>query len=138
MNDKDMVSTYFATLALYKNATNNEDDMNLTLLQRPRRIKPGTKTLYIYAPSIVTSGLGLEPGSVVRILDVYNADNYDECSLRVVEESAWRDHRYTEQCFRYEKYNLAKEQCACMLKTEEMPPYLRNSTYHVLLSDIGK
>jgi len=134
MTDKEMVKTYFDTLSLYELIYEDGVLMDLSLLRRPKRIKSNTQTLYIYAPSIVSSGLGLEPGTVVRVLDVYEGSNYEETTLRVMTEDTYSVHKYNVGCTRY-KY--PSNECDCKLPTEQMPDRLKSNVFHILLSDLG-
>ena len=141
MNDKDMVRVYFDTLSLYDRASIYEDLMNLELLYRPKKIKHNTQTLYIFAPSIVASDLGLKPGSVVRVLDVYQGDTYETTSARVMIEEMYRKHKRDAGCFKYislDERHLVGCLCECEQPTETMNEELRDTVFHVLLSDLGK
>jgi len=135
MNNKEMVKTYFDTLSLYELIYEDGVLMDLSLLRRPKRIKSNTQTLYIYAPSIVSSGIGLEPGTVVRVLDVYEGKCYDETTLRVIDEDTYQTHSWRKNCKRYVSDN---EECECKLPTEQMESSMRDKVFHILLSDLGK
>ena len=140
MNDKEMVRVYFDTLSLYDRASMYEELMNLELLYRPTKIKPNTQTLYIFAPSIVASGLGLKPGTIVRVLDVYQGETYETTSVRVITEDKYKRHKLLDGCSRYTKFEERTLKCLCMCEqpTETMNAELRNAVFHVLLSDLGK
>lgn len=141
MNNKEMVRVYFDTLSLYDRASIYEDLMNLELLYRPKKLKPNTQTLYIFAPSIVASDLGLKPGSVVRVLDVYQGDTYETTSARVMIEDIYqRSHVWPDRCTRYIplQSRIVKCLCICEQPTETMREGLRDAVFHVLLSDLGK
>jgi len=136
MNNKEMVKTYFDTLSLYELAYSNGVLMNLSLLHRPAKIRDNTKTLYVYAPSIVSHGIGLKPGTVIRVLDVYKGDTYEETTLRVMTEDRYQKHKWRNGCNRYNNDN--DNECECRLPTELMPDYMKEDVFHVLLSDLGR
>jgi hypothetical protein len=111
--------------------------MNFELLKGVTKIKPGARTLFIYVPSIVSSGIGLAPGTVVRVLDVYDVTgNYEDVSLRVIQESAYQQHCYGTNCTRYDSERTSP--CTCMDSTQDMGETLKQNVFHVLLSDLRR
>lgn len=126
------------------------EGMNLSLIQRPKRVSASSDTLYIYAPSVLMEGNKLKPTTVIKVLEVHEGDTPEETTLKVMDHEVWQRHTRhwynkaeSEQC----KIALARRgeydggerpKCVCEGPLEDMPEELRNGTHFVLLSDIGK
>ena len=112
--------------------------MNPSLLQRPTKVEANTKVLYIYAPSVLTEGCKLEPGTVIKVLEVHKGKTKDETMLKVVTNEAWLDHDYRA----HRGANFKIEDCDCQKPINEMKhekeDNLKGNVFFVLLSDIGK
>jgi hypothetical protein len=118
-----------------------ERGMNLSLLQRPKKIKPGTKTMYVYHPSVVTTSATLEPGDILKILDVFEGDTTSETTLKVMTASHWQDHLWGRRgesgCTKEFKDNPDCS-CDCEKGLSEMSEAFKENVHYVLLSDVGK
>lgn len=117
--------------------------MNLSLLQRPKKINKGTNTLYIYHPSVVTSSDVLEPGDVLKILDVFEGNVREETTLKVITHNDWDDHRWGRGMPRCIKDDVDTrrhegEYCECEKELSEMDDAFKSKVHYVLLSDVGK
>ena len=106
--------------------------MNPSLLQRPTKVKPNTNVKYIYAPSVLTEGCKLEPGTVIKVLEVHKGKTKDETMLKVVTDAAWQGHVYGID------HKRDDDECGCKQPINEMIGNLKNNVFFVLLSDIGK
>jgi hypothetical protein len=118
-----------------------EKPMNLSLLQRPKKIKKGTNTMYIYAPAIVTASDVLEPGVALRILDVFEGNNTKETTLKVVKANDWDAHswgRGMPYCIKNDADTREGELCECEKELSEMSDEFKAFVHYVLLSDVGK
>lgn len=128
-------------------AQSREDEkkqMNLSLLQRPKRVMPGTRTMYVYAPAVVSASVNIEPGTVIKILEVFRKDKWCDTVLKVMEVRHWDEHNAywkasedEPKCTRYERTDVDPV-CACELELELMPDYIKTNVHYVLLADIGK
>ncbi len=127
--------------------------MNLSLLQRPKKVRAGTKALYIYAPSVLDNDRALKPETVIKILEVNEGPTTQETVLKVMEHEVWARHRRRrwgrededELCtFSKEEEGAyidpptKRPMCGCEKPLAEMPEDLQKATHYVLLSDIGK
>ncbi|KKN92305.1 hypothetical protein LCGC14_0207960 [marine sediment metagenome] len=116
--------------------------MNLSLLQRPRKIRPGTNTMYIYYPAVVTTNDVLEPGTVLKILDVFEGDSISTTTLKVVSAKDWDSHRYgragVSACSKDSSEEPGEELCDCQKELSEMSDAFKELVHYVLLSDVGK
>ena len=123
--------------------------MNLTLIQRPKKIRADTKTLYIYAPSVLSEGFKLKAETAIKILEVHEGPTPQETTLKVMEADAWVSHTNTR--YRGPEHGCTKVKekrgdydgeerpvCGCEKPLADMPEELRKATHYVLLSDIGK
>jgi hypothetical protein len=120
-----------------------EKGMNLSLLQRPKKIKKGTHAMYIYHPAVVTTSAVLEPGDVLKILDVFEGDTPSETTLKVIKAQDWEGHywgRDMDTCRKdkQEKRGEAKQLCDCEKELSEMSDEFKAVVHYVLLSDVGK
>ena len=124
--------------------------MNLSLIQRPKRVSAHSDTLYIYAPSVLMEGNKLKPETVIKILEVNEGDTPSSTMLKVMEHDQWIDHWHNyygtpeDNCKLAEQrsgvYDTATERpkCVCEGAIEDMPTKMQGATHYVLLSDIGK
>ena len=122
--------------------------MNLTLIQRPTKVRADTKTLYIYAPSVLSEGFKLKAETAIKILEVHEGPTPQETTLKVMEADAWETHTtlwYRRATFctqvkekRGEYDGEERPVCGCEKPLADMPEELRKATHYVLLSDIGK
>jgi hypothetical protein len=131
-----ILSNLYLNVQQYK-----ESSMNLSLLQRPKKIKPGTKTMYVYHPSVVTTSATLEPGVILKILDVFEGDTTSETTLKVMTAEAWQSHlwgRGVAGCTK--EYDADNPDCFCDCEKElsEMSDAFKENVHYVLLSDVGK
>lgn len=113
-------------------------NMNPSLLQRPTKVKPNTNVKYIYAPSVLTEGCKLEPGTIIKVLEVHKGKTKDETMLKVVDEAVWSDHIWR---VHRQQTGFKIEDCNCRKPIDEMEEStdkLKDSVFFVLLSDIGK
>jgi hypothetical protein len=116
--------------------------MNLGLLQTVKKITPGTKTLYIYAPSVVTSHDKMEPGSAIKVLDVFEGNTASETTVKVMPIEAWEEHtsyswRVVSDCTRYTR-EVDDTPCECELELSEMTESFKENVYYILLTDVRK
>jgi hypothetical protein len=124
--------------------------VNLSLLQRPKKVRSDTKALYIYAPSVLDNDRKLKPEAIIKILEVNEGPTPEETVLKVIENDVWVQHqrrwygREKDLCTfikaKHGEYDDCGErpQCECEKPLAEMPDLLREATHYVLLSDIGK
>lgn len=123
--------------------------MNLNLLQRPKRVRAGTNTLYIYAPSVLSEGLKLKPETIIKILEVHEGPTPEKTTLKVMEHRVWQTHTHNwyagsdDFCTKVRMKRGDYEEnerpvCGCEKPLTEMPEELRKATHFVLLSDIGR
>ena len=116
--------------------------MNLGLLQQVKRITPGTKTLYIYAPSVVTSHEKMEPGTAIKVLDVFEGATAAETTVKVMPAEEWEKHsrpswRSVADCTRYNREE-ADDKCECEWELSEMSEAFKENVYYILLTDVRK
>jgi len=121
--------------------------MNLALLQRPKKAKIGKQ--YIYAPSVLSEGLSLSPGSVVVVCEIHEGPTPQETTLKVIEDDTWREHtvywcgRSTNnlctlvRAKRGDYKESERPVCDCEKPIEKMPESLKEGTHFILLSDVG-
>ncbi len=140
MDDWLTLDKYWANLI-----AQSGEKMNLSLLQRPKRVMPGTKTMYVYAPAVVSASVDIEPGTVIKILEVFRKDKWCDTVLKVMSVRHWDEHnaywKASEEepkCTRYEKAQHDDPLCACELELELMPDYIKANVHYVLIADIGK
>ena len=124
--------------------------MNLSLIQRPKRVDPHSETLYIYAPSVLMEGGTLKPETIIKVLEVHEGDTREETTLKVMEYHVWREHWVNwygtpeDQCKlalqRQGIYDSHDERpkCVCEGPIDDMPEKMKRATHFVLLTDIGK
>ncbi len=123
-----------------------ENSVNLSLLQRPKKIKAGTKTTFVYAPCELTVNGVIEPGEGINIVDVFEGDTPEETTLKVMRRSDWMNHTYRAypdndemQCItRNEGYDRNDKPCHCHMEPSDMPESFRAKIHYVLLTDVGK
>lgn len=128
-----------------------EVDMNLSLIQRPKRVSASSDTLYIYAPSVLMEGNKLKPKTIIKVLEVNEGDTPQATMLKVMENDVWQEHA-RHWYGRKDKDNLCKltlakhgeydtserPKCVCEGPIEDMPVGMGAATHYILLSDIGK
>ncbi len=118
--------------------------MNLSLLQRPKKIRPGTNTMYIYYPAVVTSNEVIKPGTVLRILDVFEGDSTSTTTLKVMSAKDWDSHKCGRvgmpRCIKDDADTRREEgeSCDCEKELSEMSDTFKELVHYVLLSDVGK
>lgn len=112
--------------------------MNLSLLKQPKRIKKGTNTLYIYAPSVATTSDKLEPGTALRILDVFEGPSAAETTLKTMAADDWQNHKYGRLGKACTKGFSREDPCDCEKELSEMGAALKERVHYVLLTDVGK
>ena len=124
--------------------------MNLSLIQRPKRVDPHSETLYIYAPSVLMEGGTLKPETIIKVLEVHEGDTREETTIKVMAHDAWLEHYRNyygtneDQCKlalqRQGVYDSSDERpkCICEGPIADMPEKMKNATHFVLLTDIGK
>jgi hypothetical protein len=120
-----------------------EARMNLSLLQRPKKIKKGTKTMYVYHPHAVTASDKLEPGEPLHILDVFEGATRSETTLKVMKGNEWEAHKWGRGVPQCRVLDLVgdretKELCDCEKELSEMEPAFKELVHYVLLTDVGK
>ena len=119
--------------------------INLSLLTRPRRVKQGTKTIYVYAPPVVSANPVIPPGTCIKILEVLpNEGEWSDTLLKVLTYEKWEEHdaywkasQDEPTCSRYRRDEV-DPMCACELPFEDMPEYIKQHVHYVLITDIGK
>ncbi len=116
--------------------------MNLGLLQPVKKVTPGTKTLYIYAPAQVTSHDNIAPGTAIKVLDVFEGDTQAETTVKVMPIEAWEEHTRSgwsspSECTRYIREE-ADDKCECELELSEMKDTFKANVYYILLTDVRK
>jgi hypothetical protein len=116
-----------------------ENNMNLSLLQRPKKIKPGTKTMYVYHPAVVTTSSVLEPGAALKVLDVFEGATTSQTTLKVMTADDWDMHKWGRDGLEYCTIGESeRKKCECQKELSEMSENLRERVHYVLLSDVGK
>jgi hypothetical protein len=115
-----------------------EKGMNLSLLQRPKKIKKGASAMYIYHPSVVTTSDTLVPGDVLKILDVFEGDSTTETTLKVVTAQSWDDHKWGRRAAGCTKWVDDNKLCECEKELSEMTDEFKALVHYVLLSDVGR
>ncbi len=123
-----------------------ENEVNLSLLQRPKRIKAGTKTTFVYAPCELTVNGVINPGEGINILDVFDGDTPEETTLKVMTHSDWIQHirgRYLDKdemrcTTRDDGYDRNDKPCHCHMEPNDMPESFRRKVHYVILTDVGK
>lgn len=119
--------------------------INLSLLTRPKRIKQGTKTIYVYSPPVVSANPVIKPGTCIKVLEVLpNDGEWSDTLLKVLTHGDWEEHnsyynasKDEPMCSRYSRM-AEEEMCACELPFEDMPEYIKKHVHYVLITDIGK
>ena len=147
--DKQMQASEVDVLKLLKailQGRPKENEVNLSLLQRPKKIKAGTKTAFVYAPSEVTVNDAIDIGDAINIVDVFEGDTPAETTLKVMTVSDWEQH--VKGCCqedgemlcttRQDGYDRNDNPCHCHMEPADMPEVFRAKVHYVLLSDIGK
>jgi hypothetical protein len=143
--DKVMVHTYFNSMLLANEAWwlgQKDDDVNFHLLQTPKKVRPYSKTLYIYKPSVVSESVSLKPGTSVRVVGVTEGADAGSTAVKVMTSGVLFVHQSDgyngSDCSRLDVKEEGDALCICELPLEEMPEDMKNNTYIVLLSDLGK
>jgi hypothetical protein len=118
--------------------------MNLTLLQPVKKIKPGSKTMFIYAPSVVTGNEKMEPGTILRVLDVFEGTSTSDTTLKVMTADDFAEHSRrtmwnddSTACQRYIREE-ADPKCECEKELSEMSDDFRSKVHYILLADVRK
>ena len=149
MTDKQLV-TYWWKYHIRHKFDSKGDTVNLSLIQRPKRVSASSDTLYIYAPSVLMDGGKLKAETIIKVLEVHDGDTPQETSIKVMEHEVWQAHwrnrygvgnddRCTKAQARDGVYDGAERpKCVCEGPIEDMPELMGNATHYVLLSDIGK
>jgi len=140
----DMLKIQKAVLTSLQNK--KEINVNLSLLQRPKKVKAGTKTAFVYAPSSVTAQDTIAIGEAINIVDVFEGDTPEETTIKVMRQTDWRMHvqgYYQEDgemmcTVRDPGYDRNENPCHCHMEPSEMPETFREKVHYVLLSDLGK
>lgn len=152
MTDKQLVLAWWKIHQRARQWFKEGDNVNLSLIQRPKRVSATSDTLYIYAPSVLMEGNKLKPKTIIKVLEVNAGDTPQETMLKVMDNDVWQEHsrhRYgrldTEHLC---KITLAKHgeydgvdkrpKCVCEGPIKDMPSDMGRATHYVLLSDIGK
>lgn len=123
-----------------------EKNVNLSLLQRPKKIKAGTKTTFVYVPCELTVNGVIDPGEGINIIDVFEGDTPEETTLKVMRHTDWMEHTrgYYQaegemQCItRNDGYDRNDNPCICHKEPSDMPESFREKIHYVLLTDVGK
>ena len=119
-----------------------EKKLNLHLLQTPTKVRPFTKTRYVYKPSVVSQSASdkIKPGVIVNVIGVNESEDADTTAVKVVRHDIWADHtnKYDRKCRRIWPKLDEGGPCSCELPIEEMPEPLRGHTIIVLLRDLGR
>jgi hypothetical protein len=143
--DKMMVHAYFNSISLASEAWwlgQKDYDMNFHLLQTPKKVRPFSKTLYIYKPSVVSESVTLKPGEPVRVVGVTEGADAGSTAVKVMRRGKLSTHQSNgwegSDCNRLDAKQEGDDLCICELPIEEMPEDMKNNTYIVLLSDLGK
>ena len=142
MTDKQIVDRWWA-------AIHGEANVNLALIQRPKKVNATSKQFYIYAPSVLCEGFSLKAETVIKILEVHEGATPEETTLKVMEHEEWKKHTHNWYRRSGDLCTFTREQrgdygegerpqCGCEKPLAEMPDNLREATHFVLLSDIGK
>jgi hypothetical protein len=97
--------------------------------------------MYVYHPSVVTQGTTLEPGDVLKILDVFEGATTSETTLKVITADNWQAHlwgRGVAGCTK--EYDKDNPDCSCDCEKElsEMSDAFKEMVHYILLSDVGK
>jgi hypothetical protein len=143
--DKMMVHAYFNSMLLTNEAWwlgQKDDDVNFHLLQTPSKVRPYSKTQYIYKPSVVSESVTLKPGESVCVIGVTEGEDAGSTAVKVMKSSALTIHSSMKwkgtDCSRLAAKEEGDDPCECELPIEEMPEEMKNNTFIVLLSDLGK
>ena len=123
-----------------------EKNVNLSLLQRPKKIKAGTKTAFVYAPCELTVNGVIKPGEAINIVDVFEGDTPEETTLKVMRHGDWlshtngyyQDHGEMHCTTRRDGYDRNDAPCHCHMEPSDMPESFREKIHYVLLTDVGK
>lgn len=150
MTDKQVVMRWWKIHKRAKWWFKKGEGMNLSLIQRPKRVSASSDTLYIYAPSVLMEGGNLKAKTIIKVLEVHDGDTPQQTSIKVMEHEVWQEHcrnrygatpddRCTKAQARDGVYDGAERpKCVCEGLIEDMPDVMRNATHYILLSDIGK
>ena len=150
MTDKQLALAWWSAYTWAKQRYKEGEGMNLSLIQRPKRVSASSDTLYIYAPSVLMDGGKLKAETIIKVLEVHDGDTPQETSIKVMEHEVWQAHwrnrygvgnddRCTKAQARDGVYDGAERpKCVCEGPIEDMPELMGNATHYVLLSDIGK
>ena len=115
--------------------------MNFHLLQTPNKVRPFSKTRYIYKPSVVSQSCTLKPGEPVCVVGVTEGVDAGSTAVKVMRSSIFLEHvwvyRKKSECSRLdaEQYD---DICDCERSIEEMPSAMKSDTFIVLLEDLGR
>jgi hypothetical protein len=152
MTDKQLVLAWWKIHQRARNWYEEGEVMNLSLVQRPKRVSASSETLYIYAPSVLMEDHKLKPKTIIKVLEVHEGPTPEETMLKVMENDVWTYHyrnhygREEGECKlwqqrhtgRYDTATTERPKCVCEGAIEDMPEAMKNATHFVLLSDIGK
>ena len=147
MTDKQLVLWYWTQHMMRKKEEG--EGMNLSLIQRPKRVSASSDTLYIYAPSVLMEDGKLKAKTIIKVLEVHDGDTPEETTLKVMENDVWKEHCGYKWVITDDKCKIAmakqgeydgveRPKCVCEGPIEDMPEVMKNATHFVLLSDIGK
>ena len=141
MTDKQLANWWWGHIKLKEG-----DSVNLSLIQRPKRVSATSDTLYIYAPSVLMDGGKLKAKTIIKVLEVHEGDTPQETSIKVMEYEMWQKHwnnwslsRCKLALARQGEYDTQERpKCVCEGPIADMPEKMRDATHYILLSDIGK
>ena len=135
-----------AALMKHMKSIMKETNVNLSLLQQPKKIKAGTRTTFVYAPCELTVNGVIDPGECINIIDVFEGDTPEETTLKVMRHTDWIEHTKSyyqpdnePRCItRQDGYDRNDKPCICHMEPDDMPESFRSKVHYVLLTDVGK
>jgi hypothetical protein len=140
--DKMMVHAYFNSMLLANEAwwLEKESSVNFSLLQTPTKVRPFSKTRYVYKPSVVSQSVTLKPGAIVNVIGVTEGEDADTTAVKVMSNNKFLTHidEYDRDCRRIWPKLDEDGPCDCEKPIEEMPEHMSNNTFIVLLKDLGR
>jgi hypothetical protein len=141
--DKMMVHAYFNSMLLSNEAwwLEKESSVNFHLLQTPTKVRPFSKTRYVYKPSVVSESTTLKPGAIVNVIGVTEGEDASTTAVKVMANNKFLTHidDYNRDCRRiWPKEQNEDGPCDCEKPIEEMPDPMRSNTFIVLLKDLGR